>query len=117
MGSAKRASTRSVGIALISQVACLTTFILGATPCLAAPAIRWLDAPTETANTTVSAVSADGRDAVGYLAGPNGDQAFEWSRNAGLTRIEALDASASHHVYILDISSNGKPSPPTPSAC
>ena len=45
MGSAKRASTRSVGIALISQVACLTTFILGATPCLAAPAIHWLDAP------------------------------------------------------------------------
>jgi hypothetical protein len=45
MGSAKRASTRSVGIALISQVACLTTFILGATPCLATPAIHWLDAP------------------------------------------------------------------------
>jgi hypothetical protein len=75
MGSAKGVSARSVGIALNSQVACLTTLILDANPCLEAPAIHWLDAPTETANTTVSAVSADGRDAVGYPATAKGDKA------------------------------------------
>ena len=86
MGSAKRASNWSAGIALISQVACITTFILGATPRLAAPAIHWLDVSAETANTTLPTVSADGRYAARHLAGPNVDQAFQWSFDPGLTR-------------------------------
>ncbi len=113
MGSAKRASNWSAGIALISQVACIKTFILGATPRLAAPAIRWLDMSAETAHSTLPTVSADRRGAARHPAGPNPDQAFEWSRDAGLTRTEALDAPISHHVDILDISSDGKPSPST----
>lgn len=113
MGSAKRASNWSAGIALISQVACITTFILGATPRLAAPAIHWLDMSVETAHATLPTVSADRRGAARHSAGPNLDQAFEWSRDAVLTRTEALDAPVSHHVDILDISSDGKPSPST----
>ena len=86
MGSAKRASNWSAGIALISQVACITTFILSATPRLAAPAIHWLDMSAETAHATLPTVSADRRGAARHPAGPNLDQAFEWSFDPGLTR-------------------------------